>query len=372
MQISIERDPLIQALGQLMGAVETKNTIPVLSNVLLRTADRALTLTGTNLNVEVETTIDAYVAKDGQITVPARDLLDIARKSPPGAAIELALDQAKDNRMKVKAGRSNYALPTLPASDFPTMTGVQDGHVFTLTGDELGFLIDRTRHATSDEATRYYLCGAYLHTVETDDGLMLRMTSTDVHRLAVAEMAAPIAAEGVKAVIPNKTLDLARQIADGVDQVTISASATKFRVDAGETILTSKVIEGTYVDYARAMPKLPNPKVARLKASDLARGIDQACIMARDKERSLRFTFTHSGLNLSTHNDLGGHADTTVEAAFDCSDFSMGFNSKYVQDVMSLNGDADLVCEMWEPDAQLRITNPSDPGVTYIVMPCRI
>jgi DNA polymerase-3 subunit beta len=372
MQISIERDPLIQALGQVMGAVDTKHTIPVLSNVLLETVGSSLRIVGTNLDIEVSTQIDAHVVKPGRLTAPARELADIAAKALPGAQIAIVFDPAGDKRMKVTAGRSNYMLPTLPASDFPTMAAIDGGVSYSLLAESLSRLLGKVEHAmSSDVKTRYYLAGMRLHTVQDDGTDYLRTAATDGHRIAFADTPAPEGSTLAPPVtIPRATVALIQRIVGGRDgDVGLTVSAAKILVRAGNTVLVSKLIDGGYVDYVRPIPTGKGTAEVRLRASDLARGIDAAGIVNREKTLLLRFDFRPDGLAISGKNNDGGVADAEIETTHEGADILIGFNAKLLRDVAGVIGDGDMICQIWDKKTPIRIAEVDDPTVTYSVAP---
>jgi len=212
MRLSIERSALLKALGHVQNVVERRNTIPILSNVLMSAEDGRLSLVATDLDIEVSEATQADVSAPGQVTAPAHTLYDIARKLPDGSQVVLQINS--DDRLDVDAGRSHFTLPLLPSGDFPKMTADGFTHNFAMPAKDLSRLIDKTRFAISTEETRYYLNGIYLH---AHDG-KLRAVATDGHRLALAEGPVPKGAEGLPGVIvPRKTVAEIRRLIDGVD-----------------------------------------------------------------------------------------------------------------------------------------------------------
>jgi DNA polymerase-3 subunit beta len=373
MQLSIERDPLIQALGQVMGAVDGKHTIPVLTNVLLETVGSQLRIVGTNLDIEVSTQADCWVIRPGKITAPARELLDIANKAVPGAQVEITFDpEGTDKRMKVKAGRSNYMLPTLPASDFPTMETVKDGVGYSMLCESLSRLLDKTFHAISVDKTRYFINGVHFK-IHTDDADYLHAVSTDGKTLALAEMPAPDGSVDAHAItIPRNTVALMQRIVGGKSgDVTLTAGKTKIAIHHGNTTMVSKLIEGSFPDYMRLIPKGDGPTVATIKASELARGIDAAGIVNREKTLLLRFNFTTAGLAISGRNTDGGMADSELETAHDGNDIQIGFNARILRDISGVIGDGDLTFHIWDAASGVRIHDSNDAAVTFIGMPAR-
>ncbi len=365
MKLVVEREALLKALGHVTATVESRTTIPILSNVLLRAQDGRLRLSGTDLDIEIETSIPARVEIPGARTAPARELLDIAKKTPSGAEIGLTFESVTDKRLKVKAGRSNYALPTMPAEDFALMEGVKDASAFTLTGAELGFLIDQTRHATSTEDARFYLNGAYFHA--SADGAELIMAATDGHRLAVAKMPAPSGIAGAGVILPNKALNLIRQICDGAQSVDMRVGKAKVMVTVGDTALTSKVIDGSFPAYENIWPRAEAKITATLNGAELGRAIERASIVAKDKTRSLKFTFGDERLVVAANNTDGGLADAEMAAIVEGGEVTMGFNARYVQDVASLIGDTDMVVQLWDEKTPIVVRRPDDDGVSFLV-----
>jgi DNA polymerase-3 subunit beta len=257
MQLSVERAALLNALGHVQNVVERRNTIPILSNVLLSADDGALALSATDLDMEIIDEAEARVVAAGQVTAPAHTLYEIVRKLPEGAEVELAY-AGDDPRLQVTAGRSRFSLPVLPAGDFPVMSAAGLGARFVIDAKDLIRLIDNTRFAMSSEETRYYLCGLYLHSVVEGGQTKLRAVATDGHRLALAEMLAPEGSAGAPGVIiPRKTVaEVRRLLEDAGESVEVQISAQKVRFDFGRAALTSKVIDGAFPDYPRVIEPL--------------------------------------------------------------------------------------------------------------------
>jgi DNA polymerase-3 subunit beta len=376
MQVTIERSALVEALGRAVAVVERRNTIPALSNVLLQAEDGSLTLTATDLDIEVCTSTKAQVAIPGSITVPAQELNEIARRAPEGSEIRLTYAPGDDVRLKVKAGRSNYSLPVLPAVDFPVFSDLGNAPVFEMPGADLTRMISAVRHATSTEAARYYLNGAYLHPAQLDGAWLMRLVSTDGNRLAMADMAAPKGYEARPGVIvPNKTLDLMRKLAAASpgEPVQIANTAAKIKLTAGDTVVTSKVIEGSYIDYARVLPHDGSiTATAKMGAQALAAAVDAVSIVSNERARSVKFTFGQESLILSLRTIESGQADSQVDIELTGDPIELGFNGRYVNDVMAVAGDREVVIHATEPAAPQRLTLPADPGLTFVIMPLRV
>ena len=247
MRVTIERGTFLKSLNHVQSVVERRNTIPILSNVLLQATDGGLKLNATDLDIEIVEQTAADVTQAGSTTVPAHMLYDIVRKLPDGA--QLQLEQGPDEgRLAIIAGRSRFSLQALPAAGFSDLASGEATHSFTMASADLKLMIEKTRFAISTEETRYYLNGIYLHTLESG---AMRAVATDGHRLARVELAAPDGAAGMPGVIvPRKTvLELAKLIEDEDGDVAVSLSESKIRFDLNGLVLTSKLIDGTFPDY---------------------------------------------------------------------------------------------------------------------------
>ena len=255
MKVGVERTALLKAMGHAQSVVERRTTIPILANVLLEASDGKLTFRATDLDIEIVDTAEAQVDQAGACTVSAHMLHDIVRKLPEGAQIALALDP-EASRLAVRAGRSSFQLPTLPVQDFPQMASETYEANFAVPAPTLRRLFDKAKFAISNEETRYYLNGVYLHAAERDGAPVLRCVATDGHRLARVDAALPDAASGLPGVIvPRKTVgELRRLLDDDGTEIAVSVSETKIRFAAPGMTLTSKVIDGSFPDYARVIP----------------------------------------------------------------------------------------------------------------------
>src|SRR5436190_13463255 len=256
MRVTIERSAFLKALNHVQSVVERRNTIPILSNVLVRAKDATVKLTATDLDIEIIEEAPADIAQEGAVTVPAHLLHDIVRKLPDGAQLEL--DQGPDRgRLSIVSGRSRFALQALPPEDFPDLAAREPANHFNISAAELKRLIEKTRFAISTEETRYYLNGIYLHAAESGGKSVLRAVATDGHRLAQAELPLPAGAKDMPGVIvPRKTVaELAKLAEDGDGDVRIELSPSKIRVSTARVVLTSKLIDGTFPDYERVIPQ---------------------------------------------------------------------------------------------------------------------
>ena len=289
MKATIERATLLRCLSHVQSVVERRNTIPILSNVLIEAeGDNSLRVMATDLDLQVIEHMDANVDSAGSITVSAHLLFDIARKLPDGSQVSL---EAAENRMAIKAGRSRFSLPTLPRDDFPVIVEGDLPTSFELPAKTLAELIDRTRFAISTEETRYYLNGLYIHRAQSDEVAVLRTVATDGHRLARVEMPLPDGAEEMPGVIvPRKTVGEIRKLIDEFSgDVKIALSETKIRFEFDEVVLTSKLIDGTFPDYDRVIP-FANDKALEVDPGTFAKAVDLVSTISTEKSRAVKLS----------------------------------------------------------------------------------
>jgi DNA polymerase-3 subunit beta len=377
MKLTVERTELLKALGHVQSVVERRNTIPILSNVLLSARAGALSFSATDLDMEMVDEATAQVETPGQITAPAHTLYEIVRKFPEGSEVVLSLE-GDDPRLQVQAGRSRFHLPVLPAGDFPVMSS--EGLTGRITADtaELIRLIDKTRFAISTEETRYYLTGIYLHTVVEDGRQTLRAVATDGRRLALADMPAPEGSAGAPGVIvPRKTIQEARRLLeDAGETVDLLISAQKVRFEFGRAALTSKVIDGSFPDYTRVIPR-ENHRVLLADNALFAAAVDRVATISSEKSRSVKLSVEAGKVVLTVRNMETGQAVEELEVDYDGDPFEIGFNARYLLDVTDQIGGemtefrfTDRAASATMLDAVL-VLDPTDAQVQYVLMPLR-
>ena len=372
MRLTIERAALLKALGHVQSVVERRNTIPILSNVLLAADRGSLAFSATDLDMEIIDEAAAEVEGSGQITAPAHTLYEIVRKLPEGADVELRYT-AEDPRLQVSAGRSRFNLPVLPAGDFPVMS--QDGLSSGLSVDagDLIRLIDKTRFAISTEETRYYLNGLYLHAVTEGGQAKLRAVATDGHRLALAEMPAPEGAAGLPGVIvPRKTVQEARRLLDDApENVELQISPAKVRLDFAGAALTSKVIDGSFPDYMRVIPR-DNSRYLTVENALFAQAVDRVATISAEKSRSVKLAIESGRMVLTVRNMEAGQAVEELEIDYTGEPFEIGFNARYLLDVTDQIQGETTEFRFADPASPTLVIDPSDAGVQYVLMPLRV
>lgn len=372
MKLTIERAALMKALGHVQSAVERRNTIPILSNVLLSADRDRLTFSATDLDMEIIDEALAQVDQPGQITAPAHTLYEIVRKLPEGADVSLSFT-GEDPRLTVAAGRSRFNLPVLPAGDFPVMSSDGLSSRVAVDVNDLIRLIDKTRFAISTEETRYYLNGLYLHTVVDGGVQKLRAVATDGHRLALAEMAAPEGSAGAPGVIvPRKTIGEARRLLDDAgESVDLQVSPQKIRLDFNGAALTSKVIDGSFPDYSRVIPK-GNDRVMLVDNKLFAQAVDRVATISAEKSRSVRMAIEPGRIILTVRNMEAGQAVEELEVEYDGEAFELSFNARYLLDVTDQIAGEVAEFRFGGPNDPALVLDPVDADVQYVLMPLRV
>ena len=380
MRVVLERSNLIASLAHVQRVVERRNTIPILSNVLLRARDGKLTLKATDLDLEVTEQVAAMVEQEGSTTVPAHMLYDIVRKLPDGAEVKLALGES-DNAMTLSAGRSQFRLAVLPETDFPDLTAGEFGHAFKVAPAAMKSLIDRTQFAISTEETRYYLNGIYLHAIEGDDGPVLRAVATDGHRLAQAQVEAPDGTAGMPAVIvPRKTVAEVQKLLDGLEsEVSVEVSEAKIRFTAttpsGEVVLTSKLIDGTFPDYNRVIPT-GNDKELRIDRESFSRAVDRVSTIASDRGRAVKMSMDDGQLRLTVNNPDSGSAEEELPVGYEAGSLDIGFNSRYLLDIAGQLTADEATFMLADPGSPTLIRDAGETAgaasALYVLMPMRV
>lgn len=370
MRVTIERSAFLKALNHVQSVVERRNTIPILSNVLVQAKGDAVKLTATDLDIEIIETVQAEVGQDGAVTVAAHMLYDIVRKLPDGAQLEL--DQGPDTgRVAIKAGRSRFALQALPPEDFPDLNAGELANRFTLPAAELKGLVEKTRFAISTEETRYYLNGIYLHEVAANQ--MLRAVATDGHRLARAQVPLPEGAKGMPGIIvPRKTvLELVKLIESDEGEVEVALSASKIRFSFGGLTLTSKLIDGTFPDYERVIPR-NNDKTLDVDTKLFSSAVDRVSTISFEKGRAVKLNVGDGRVVLTVNNPDSGSAEEEIAASYDAEPIDIGFNSRYLLDIASQIKSDTARFQLADAGSPTIVLDPSDDQALYVLMPMRV
>lgn len=380
MNLTIERAALLRALGHVQSVVERRSTQPILGNILLRATPGELALAATDLDVEMVETVAATVHRPGSTTAPAHTLHDIVRKLPDGASVEL--DCPGDGSvLKLACGRSNFRLGCLDAEDFPQLSGGQFPHSFELAVADLRVLIDRTRFAISTEETRYYLNGIFFHATRSNaeggpgalDVPLLRAVATDGHRLAQIDVPLPEGASGIPGVIlPRKAVgEVRRLIEEAAGRVEISLSESRIRFRFDSVVLTSKLIDGVFPDYARVIPP-HNDKVLEVASKPFFAAVDRVATISNEKSRAVKLSMNRNLVTVSATSPEAGSASEEMEAKFDHGPLEIGFNARYLLDIAGqIEGDS-MRLIFADSAAPAIIRDGATPAALFVLMPMRV
>ena len=369
MKATIERATLLKGLSHVQSVVERRNTIPILSNVLLEaTAEGQLRLMATDLDLQINESIQAAVDQPGSTTVSAHTLFDIARKLPEGAQVQLT---AAEGRMTIVAGRARFSLGTLPRDDFPVIAEGELPTQFEIPADTLKQIIDKTRFAISTEETRYYLNGIFLHVA--DD--VLKAAATDGHRLARVTVARPDGAEGMPDVIvPRKCVAELRKLLDEVDgSVGVSLSGSKIRLDLGAAILTSKLIDGTFPEYDRVIPR-GNDKILTVDKKAFAEAVARVAAISSERSRPVKLSLKQDSLTLTASSPDQGQAEEELDGgavSYGSTPIEIGFQARYLADITDQIADK-VEFRFADGSAPTVVVDAAKPEALYVLMPMRV
>ncbi|WP_426415522.1 DNA polymerase III subunit beta [Aestuariirhabdus sp. LZHN29] len=367
MKLTISRESLIKPLQLVAGVVERRQTLPVLSNVLLVVEGDQLSLTGTDLEVELVGRVQLeHPCEEGEITVPARKLMDICKALPDTALIELTLD---DQKLVVKSGRSRFSLSTLPATEFPSVEESADSLKFSIEQQKLRRLIDRTGFAMAQQDVRYYLNGLLL---EIDNG-SLRAVATDGHRLALCTVEADSSVQDKhQVIVPRKgIMELARLLTDGAQAVTLSLGVNHIRANTGAFTFTSKLVDGKFPDYDRVLPK-GGDKIVVGDRQMLRQAFSRTAILSNEKYRGIRLVLVDGSLTLTANNPEQEEAQEEVSVNYQGDSLEIGFNVSYVLDVLSVLTGDNVKFTMADPNSSALLEEEENSDSLYVVMPMRL
>lgn len=372
MRVILERSNLLKSLNHVHRVVERRNTIPILSNVLLAADGASLEMKATDLDLEITEATPARVEQGGATTVPAHLLYDIVRKLADGAEVMLKTDE-DGNAMTVASGRSSFRLQCLPQSDFPELSAGSFSHIFRLDSMALKGLIEKTQFAISTEETRYYLNGIYLHTHEVGGKLKLRSVATDGHRLARAEIEAPAGSEGMPGIIvPRKTVSELQKLVDDPDvAVTTELSETKIRFTIGSVVLTSKLIDGTFPDYQRVIPT-GNDKQLIIDRQSFSAAVDRVSTISSERGRAVKMSIAEGQVTLAVNNPDSGSAVEELAADYSSDPIEIGFNARYLLDVAAQLTGSEAKFMLADAGSPTLIHDTSDETTLYVLMPMRV
>ena len=366
MIIKTTRETLLEPLIQVNGVVERRQTLPILANVLIQCQSDQITLTATDLEVEIQTTMPAECSEAFEITLPARKLLDICKALPAGLNITIEIEK---ERALLKSGRGRYTLGILPATEYPAIEAHDSEHEIVIPENQLKYLIDKTSFAMAQQDVRYYLNGLLLEFTQE----RARAVSTDGHRLALCDVSVQMESiEHQKLILPRKAvLELGRMLTDSEEPIVLSLSTNHIRFQRGNTVFTSKLIDGNFPDYERVIPA-PGGAVMEVGTDLLKQALQRAAILSNEKFRGIRFSFSENRLKLTASNPEHDEAEEILEVTYEGEEMSIGFNVGYVLDVLNAIDTKEVLFILSDPGSSSVVTNKDRDDCLYVVMPMRL
>ncbi len=366
MKFTLTRDVFLKPLQQVSGALGGRPTLPILGNILLKVYAGRLTMTCTDLEVELIASLPLEgEAEDGEVTVPSRKFLDICRGLPDSAMISFT---AEGDRAVIRSGRSRFTLSTLPAADFPNIEDWTSTVEFTLPQGKLRQLIESTAFSMANQDVRYFLNGMLLET----DGTTLRSVATDGHRMAVGTTALESSLNNQQVIVPRKGVTELMRLLDQPDApVTIQIGSANIRAQVNQFIFTSKLVDGRFPDYRRVMPQSSN-KTMEASCDELRQAFSRAAILSNEKFRGVRLNVSNGQLRISAHNPEQEEAEEFVDVNYQGEDLEIGFNVSYVLDVLNTLKCEQVRFSMTDGTASTLVEDLNGNDAMYVVMPIRL
>ena len=365
MKLTASREQILAPLQSVIGVVERRQTMPVLSNVLLAARNNRVSFTGTDLEVELVASSESQVQQPGDITVPGRKLLDIFRAIAEKTAVTVATD---GERVSIKAGKSRFTLSTLPASEFPVVEEINAQQTLTLAQGEFRRLIDKTHFSMAQQDVRYYLNGLLLET----DGKILRAVATDGHRLALSEAELETKAKtNPQVILPRKgVLELQRILgADG--NVDLAIGTSHVRAQIGDIRFTSKLIDGRFPEYGRVIPANPTKQV-EADREGLRQALQRTAILSNEKYRGVRISLKPDLVTIQAHNPEQEEAEDQVEVSYKGDEVEIGFNVTYLLDALAAVDSEKVVLGLTDGNSSCLVRAAGAASSKYVVMPMRL
>ena len=367
MKFAVSREALLRPLQLVAGVVERRQTLPVLSNLLLSVEGETLSMTGTDLEVQLVARVQlpATAATDGEITVPARKLMDIWRALPEGADIEFTVDES---RAVLKSGRSRFQLATLPAAEFPSIDEGAAELELGLAQEQLRHLIDQTAFSMAQQDVRYFLNGMLLEV----DAEHVRTVATDGHRLAMCTLSPGSGQSRQQVIVPRKgVLELSRVLSEGDETVALSLGSNHLRADIGPYMFTTKLVDGKFPDYERVVPKGGTREVIGDRQL-LREAFQRTAILSNEKYRGVRISLESEALTVQANNPEQEEAEESVPVQFDADPLEIGFNVSYLLDVLGAIETDQVRISVSDANSSALLEEPEGGDSLYVVMPMRL
>jgi DNA polymerase-3 subunit beta len=365
MKFSASRENILKPLQAVIGVVERKQTMPILSNVLVSLVGKKLSITGTDLEVELVADIEVEAHTAGDVTVPGRKLHDICRALPEGSKVEVVLS---GERLSIKAGRSRFTLSTLKAGDFPTIEDIAAQHSLDVSQKDLHNLLVRTQFSMAQQDVRYYLNGLLLET----SGKTLRAVATDGHRLALSEIdLSKKVAKDEQVIVPRKGVLELNRLLESEGELKVMLGPSHIRVEKSGIRLTSKLIDGRFPEYQRVIPKDP-PHVIKADRDLLRQALQRTAILSNEKYRGVRLDLSENSIVMQANNPEQEEAVESLEVEYRGAVMEIGFNVNYLLDALAAIEENSVEIAVTDGNSSCLIVAPGNRATKYVVMPMRL
>jgi len=371
MEFTIDRDAFLKSLGHANGIIEKKTTLPILSNILIEAKESKIKITATDLDIiYFEEIIPQEIKKEGSTTTSANILYDILRKLQPNSKVELT--SLTTNKLKLVSGNSKFNLLCMPSNNFPLSEEDNGQKSFEISSKKLLKLLNKTKISISNDETRHYLNGIYLHKTMLENKSFLCGVATDSHRLSSSSVEIDKNIHVEPIILPKKTIfQLIVLLEQNDEPIKISNNKSKIKFEMKNGVLISKVIDGRFPDYNKVIPK-DNHKILEIKLSEFKNSIDRVTSVSSDRKEGLKMFISKDAMQLSVNNPNSGEGIENIKAKFNSSDLSISFNSRYLTDITSQIENESIFIYLKDPGSPVLIKDSLDKNSFHVVMPMKI
>ncbi len=371
MKFQVSKSKVFKSLVHLQGIVDKKNSLPILSNILIEAKNDNLTLSSTDMDISIVDKINCNVLEEGATTINSQILYDIVRKLNDNSELEVISNNGKI--LTLRADESRFSLACLPKEDFPMIDKSSDGKSFKINSQDLYKLIDKTKFAISNEETRYFLNGLYLNIQNNQDKTTITLVGTDGHRLAkFSHQIKQNIEQSIGVIVPKKTIyELSKLLSELDKEIEIIVSASKIIFLIDNIILISKLIDGSFPDYNRVIPK-DNNNTLQINREKLLSAVDRVSTIANEKSPVIKFNLLENIINLNTINNENSTATEDVIISYNGEKLEIGFNSKYIMDIVNNLEDEEISIYFKDGSSPIIAQEKTNPNLVYVLMPMRV
>ncbi len=371
MKFIITKNVIFKSLNHLQSIVERKNTLPILSNILIEAKDNILILSSTDMDISITDKINCNILEKGSTTINAHTIYDIIRKLPENSEIEVISNDGK--LLTLRSGSSRFSLNCLPKEDFPIIEIEDLSKKLKIDSQSLLKLIDKTKFAISNEETRYFLNGLYFSITKKNGNNYITIVGTDGHRLAKLDYINQDLKEEIPGVIiPKKTInELSRLLSDDSGETEININTNKIIFFIKNTVLISKLIDGNFPDYKKVIPT-DNSSILHVNRSELSSAVDRVSTITSEKSPTIKFRLLKNLLNMTSANNENGTATEDIEIKYEGAEMEIGFNSKYILEMINNLQDDEIILTLKDNSSPITATEKSNPDLIYVLMPMRV